>query len=337
MFSEIITRHQVMVERLKTQQVRDWVVILQEALTFTRGRLAEVTDLSSMSVSNRRRFMQKLEADLKDRMKAWEKTVLDQLAVIAAAEHAFEAKAFQQVIDTAKTLTKQALFRGIQERPLSMQGGAVLKDLTKDFRARVPAMLTNFVIREAAQGSSNAALTRSLKPVADQLLRQHEAVTRSAIRHTSSAAREAVWLQNAEALGANKYRWRAILDSKTCQQCQGLDMRTFKVGQGPLPPVHHGCRCFAEPIVDDGVKLSDGTRASSKGQVPGDQNYFDWLKKQPTAFQNMAIGPKRAKLLRDGGLTSKRFQQLMLDRNFEPMTLAEMQKLEPLAFEKISN
>ena len=46
------------------------------------------------------------------------------------------------------------------------------------------------------------------------------------------------------------------------------------------------------------------------------------------------LGPARGTLLRDGGLSAERFQELRLSRNFEPLTLAEMQRLEPLAFER---
>jgi hypothetical protein len=38
--------------------------------------------------------------------------------------------------------------------------------------------------------------------------------------------------------------------------------------------------------------------------------------------------------LRNGGLSAERFGQLRLSKNFDPLSLAEMQKLEPLAFLK---
>ncbi len=82
----------------------------------------------------------------------------------------------------------------------------------------------------------------------------------------------------------------------------------------------------------------DGTRASvgpnGGGQVAADLSYYDWLKLQPSAFQDQALGPTRAKLFRDGGLTLERFSELQLDRNFKPLTLEQMKKLEPLAFER---
>jgi hypothetical protein len=81
--------------------------------------------------------------------------------------------------------------------------------------------------------------------------------------------------------------------------------------------------------------LDEGaTRSSATGYVDGDLSYYDWLKTQPTAFQDSAIGPTRGKLLRSGGLTAEEFARLNLGRNFEPLTLEAMRKLEPAAFER---
>jgi hypothetical protein len=85
--------------------------------------------------------------------------------------------------------------------------------------------------------------------------------------------------------------------------------------------------------------FSEGATRASIGdsgpqQVRADQSYYEWLKQQPAAFQDKAIGPVRAKLFREGGLSIERFSELQLDRNFAPLTLAQMRALEPLAFER---
>ncbi|MNT97902.1 hypothetical protein D3C72_2403410 [compost metagenome] len=67
-----------------------------------------------------------------------------------------------------------------------------------------------------------------------------------------------------------------------------------------------------------------------------DLSCHDWLKQQPAAFQDRAIGPVRAKLFREGGLSIERFFELQLDRNFKPLTLVQMKALEPLAFQRAS-
>lgn len=105
--------------------------------------------------------------------------------------------------------------------------------------------------------------------------------------------------------------------------------------------VVHNCRSATTAVLNDKFKrLSEGrTRSSRKPDgtvksVSANQTYYDWLKDQPVRFQNEVIGPKRGKLLRDGGLSSQRFQELQLGKNFNPLTLDQMKKLEPVAFGK---
>ena len=135
------------------------------------------------------------------------------------------------------------------------------------------------------------------------------------------------------------YQWVSTLDSKTSDQCTALDGMQFKVGEGPLPPIHPNCRSTTTPTLSSKFDFLDkGTTRSSKGdsggkQVSTKETYFSWLKKQPVNFQADAIGPTRAKLLRNGGLTSDEFARLSLNRNFQPLTLAEMQKKAPNVFE----
>jgi hypothetical protein len=103
-----------------------------------------------------------------------------------------------------------------------------------------------------------------------------------------------------------------------------------------VPPAHINCRSSTVPILDERFAfLKEGaTQSGQFGPVDADETYFSWLKKQPAKFQDEAIGPVRGKLLREGGLSAERFGQLRLSKNFDPLSLAEMQKLEPLAFDK---
>jgi len=103
-----------------------------------------------------------------------------------------------------------------------------------------------------------------------------------------------------------------------------------------MPPLHIGCRSTTVANVDPSLDFLDegATRSSEQGYVDADLSYYDWLKTQSAEFQNEAIGKSRATLFRDGGLSVDDFAALNLGRNFQPLTLAEMQKLEPLAFER---
>jgi hypothetical protein len=103
-----------------------------------------------------------------------------------------------------------------------------------------------------------------------------------------------------------------------------------------MPPAHINCRSDVVAVLPKEYDFLDkgATQASQFGPVDADETYFSWLKKQPAKFQDAAIGPVRGKLLRNGGLSADRFAKMRLDKNFKPLNLEQMQKLEPLAFER---
>jgi hypothetical protein len=162
---------------------------------------------------------------------------------------------------------------------------------------------------------------------------------RTAVQHVSTVARETTLARNTDVLKG--YEWVATLDKRTCPACRSLDGRQFKVGaKGPRTPLHIQCRCALMPVLlDKYAKLNRGATRASKGQeggrqVPADLSYYDWLKTQPAAFQDEAIGPTRGQLFRDGGLSAKRFAELQIDKNFSPMTLEEMRSRNASAFKR---
>ena len=83
--------------------------------------------------------------------------------------------------------------------------------------------------------------------------------------------------------------------------------------------------------------LSKNAKRPAKGakgatQVGAQSTYYGWLKTQPASFQDAIIGKTRGRLLRNGGLTSKEFAKLQLNRNFKPRNLADMKRIAPEAF-----
>lgn len=142
------------------------------------------------------------------------------------------------------------------------------------------------------------------------------------------------------------YHWVSILDNRTSQLCRSLDGQVFPFGKGPLPPAHANCRSsiIAEVMgrwlkrgpTGRFVKRDErkATGATGAETVDGSVTYYEWLKTQPEAFQNDALGVTRATLFRKGGLSAATFAKLNLGRNFQPLTLDEMRRLKPNAFRR---
>lgn len=164
--------------------------------------------------------------------------------------------------------------------------------------------------------------------------KQAATVVRTAVQQVASTARQVTYEENADVVIG--YEWLSTLDGKTSSICRALDGQTFKTGEGPLPPIHPNCRSSTVPTLDPAFDFLDkgATRSSADGYVDADLSYYDWLKTQNNEFQDHVLGPTRAKLFRDGGLTAKEFGSLQLDKNFDPITLNQMKQLEPLAFER---
>ena len=75
------------------------------------------------------------------------------------------------------------------------------------------------------------------------------------LRTEGNAAQAEASLQVYRDAGIHFYRYCAILDSKTCTECQLLDGRIIPVEDAvrgkTVPPRHANCRCWLEPIKND--------------------------------------------------------------------------------------
>lgn len=84
-------------------------------------------------------------------------------------------------------------------------------------------------------------------------------------------------------LEVEEYEFLGTLDSRTCEECGGLDSKHFQVGKELVgvnyPPMHPLCRCTTIPYFAD----LDGERAAraengSSYAVDGDMIYGEWRK-----------------------------------------------------------
>jgi len=104
--------------------------------------------------------------------------------------------------------------------------------------------------------------------------------------------------------------------------------------------VVHNCRSSTTAVLADKYKeISKGRTRTQRdpetgkiGRTSAETSYYDWLKRQPASVQNSIIGPTRGLLLRNGGISSNRLAELQIGKNFEPLTLDEMRKLDSVAF-----
>lgn len=347
---EIATRHQVLLERLKTRYAQDFSKVLPELETaildvVSALRIARMSEL-------KHRELTKLLLGLRDKQsRLIERNTLAfsrMLRNFSDYETGFEVRSLQSGLSTSFAVLSVAVpsqekaFAAALRSPISATG-QLLQPFIAQWGQRHVAGVDNAVRRAWGEGRTVQQLVQEIrgtraKGYRDGLVNasrvQAQAVARTAVQHVASTARQTTWERNADVVQG--YIWVSTLDTRTTTRCRSLDGRKFKLGEGPKPPLHINCR--STTVADVGPQfdfLDEGaTRSAENGPVDAKLTYYDWLKKQTPGFQDAAIGPTRGQLFRKGGLTSSEFSRLNLNRNFEPLTLDEMRKLEPEAFRR---
>lgn len=347
---EIATRHQVHVERLKSHDARAFDAFLKRMDADLRKQLA-AKELTEFSRARLQAQIKVVREALKDRFAEFEDVWRKNVMEFAKYESKFEAKALGQIVPAQNfTLPSTSqLQAAVFTSPLSVKGpdeGKLLEPFVRDWSARMVDRVEGAIRIGYAQGQTTNQILQRIRGTRagnfrDGILRNFrdgaEAMVRTSVQHAASMAREAVWQQNADLV--KKVRWVSTLDSRTTQQCQALDGREFPLTSGPRPPAHINCRSTVVAVMDERYDFLDkgATRAARDDEgnavkAPAKQTYYEWLKKQSPEMQRSALGPTRAKLFNEGGLSAERFAELSLDKNFMPLTLDEMEKLEPVAF-----
>lgn len=344
-YIDLATKRQVLLERLKSGQVRDFARVIKEIEKLVRQTLLSLEeDVGDMPRTKLNKLLSDLRVDQAAVFKAGTTAFTANLADISALYAAQEINDLKQTVDLRGTkldsLTKKEVFAKVIKRPLTTDG-QLLEPWIKNFSNREVARVNNTIRSGWSQGKTNQELVQQIigtkaRNYKDGILnttrRNASTVVRTSVQHAASAARQETWEANKDVV--DKYEFLATLDRITSTQCQALDGQVFEFGQGPIPPIHPNCRSTTIPVLNEKYSfLSEGrTRSGETGPVSADQSYYDWLKSQPASVQKEVLGPTRAKLFRDGGMTPKRFRDLQFDKNFEPLTLDEMRAIEPEAF-----
>lgn len=347
---EIGTRHQVHLEKLKTHDAKAFESFLK-AMDRDISRRLVGKNLTDFSRRRLEALIAKVNDDLNAIYDAYRGVYTEQLTELAQYEAGFEIRSLEQVVKYDFTLPNaNQLKSAVFTSPLSVQGpdkGKLLETFYRDWTQKSVTRVEGAIRAGYYQGQTTNNILRTIRGTRenrflDGLLQMSNKdasmMVRTGLQHSASQAREMVWQQNSDIV--KKVRWSSTLDARTTSQCQSLDGTEFGLSEGPRPPLHIGCRSAVVAVLDSrfAVLDKDATRFSRGPEgverVDASETYYSWLKRQPKAFQESAIGPTRTQLLRNGGITAERFAEIGIGRNFEPLSLAEMRKLEPVAFER---
>lgn len=353
------TRHAAHLERLKSGYVKDLLPLLDSMQSNIIGRLAS-QDITAWTT---RRLTKQLTAIGGLMERAYQGNIKDkwreQLLELADYEAGFESRSLNEIAVNydfdlpSETQLKSAVFT----EPLHVagpDGGKLLESFYADWTDNQIKKTTGIIRLGFAQGKTTSQVVRDIRDfggLADQSRRSLETVARTSLQHAANQARQQTWAANSDII--KKVRWVSTLDTRTSTICQSLDGTEYPIDSGPRPPIHPSCRSTTVAVLDDRFKvLEEGATRRDRdpvtgkvGSAPAKQTYYSWLKGQPQDVQESIIGKTRAKLLTDGGLSSERFAELQLGKNFEPLKtitrggktitpIEQMRELEPVAFSR---
>lgn len=343
---DTVSRYQVFLEGLKTQKVGEFSRVFDDVnkrLQELLGRLS-LSDLPRGKVDQ---IIRQLTATQVTVFNAHIDRLFIEMPALATQVANFEAKAVKSVLtpegrDKVNVPLSDKIYAEVLKRPVQATG-ELLQPLVKNWSTKAIALVSNTVRIGYEQGKTTQQIIQSIMGTKAMRFmdgvtavnrRNASSVVRTSIQHVAATAREVTYEQNSDLIQG--IEWVSTLDSKTTLICQSLDGKKFKINEGPRPPIHINCRSTTAPDLGDDLKFLDkgATRSSSSGPVSANETYYTWLKKQSPEFQDQVLGRERARLFRDGGLTPQRFAALQLDKNFQPLTLAQLRAVEPLAFQR---
>lgn len=311
--ADALTRHQLLIQRLASGQVKKSLPIIRRMAREIRAALLN-HDLTSFQTARLTALQLEINAITKAAGVALERQTMPAMQDFAAYEAQFTQKMLAGAVTVELAgVNSAALSRAIENAPIKLISGkktisTTMLGIFDTFAAGASREVMTAVQAGITRGSVTKEIAAEVFGLVNTRTKaQAETVVRTAANMAGSVARSEVYRANSDVLKGEEYS--AVLDGSTTITCASLDGNIYPVGVGPLPPLHYNCRSVRVPVVDDAFKaLREGsTRASMTGPVSSQTTYNSWLGRQSKEFQVEVLGVDRAELFRSGKLTLIKF------------------------------
>lgn len=335
-----LIRHQIFLQGLATHEVRTIDPFLVKADKIIRDVLSSAgPTIDSQKELNK--ILAELRKLLGENYSLWGQELIDDLQEITDNEINFTANALDSATkntEVAKPSVTQT-WAAINVRPIQLNDKgesklmqALIKGFTPNEVQRVNGTIRNGFFSGATTQEMITAIRGTKKnKYNDGILittkRSAESIARTSVNHVSNIARQSTYKANQDII--TSWRFSATLDMRTSSICRFNDQEVYKIGEGPLPPLHLNCRSSSIPEIKDKFDIfgDDGTRASKGakgGQQTNAKTYYEWLGRQPKTFQQEVLGKAQTELFRKGGLTNEEFRKLTSNKMGQALTLEEI-------------
>ena len=328
---DMLVRHSVGLERLKAGLIKELLVLLEEVEVDLIRQLRELNPRSFRAV-----HLRQILADTRGRRIAaytrLKELLIDELDELAKYEGTFLVEGFKRATPLAAVISLPSNETLIAAARTHMRGdllGGWLKDASESSIRRV----TRAVRIGIAEGESIPQILTRTGAESRRDIIEMTAIIRTSVSHVTTQAREEVYKANRKYI--KQLMWRSVLDNRTTAICMSRDGETYPIDDGPRPPAHINCRSIMVPITRTWDELAPSARdalgdlppaqrSALGGPVPTDMNYGEWIRTQPIAIQEDALGKTRAALFRSGRIELNAF----IDPTGRFYTLDELRRKE---------
>ena len=249
-------------------------------------------------------------------------------------------------------VSADAVYAAAVARPFQ---GVMLRDVWQELGDKKMRQVRQAIAQGFVESKTTDQIIRELrgtraKGFSDGLIevsrRDAEAVVRTALGHMAGFVQDRTAEANADIIKAEQ--WSSTLDLRTSPVCRIRDGKLYAPGThkpighalpwlGGPGRAHWRCRSGRVLVLKSykelGIEVPEvvvvgRTRASMDGQLPAEQTYAEWIRKQSPARQDEVLGQTRARLMRDGKLPLER----LYSQKGELLSLQELRERDSRAF-----
>lgn len=331
------TMHQLNVIKVGEAAARQSLPVLREAREYILKQLSRVD-----SIGNRKQLGElnrRIEKRLIQIYTKYPSILESEQRSFIKEEYNFQKNTLSEAIQKAQAVSvppQKKTVSAVMNTPMNIgsKGAAVslqslLGNFPRDEAKRVVDRITSgFFSGETTQEISRAIVGTKRNNFRDGLMNITRAnaftIAKTGITHLQEQTKQQLYKNNSDLIKG--YRIVATLDSRTSQICRSLDGEEYPIkGMHPKPPFHYNCRSTTAPVLADAFRVDTGaTRPSESGAVGANTTYYSWLKNQPAAFQDEALGPTQGRIFRNAGLTPEEFKKASVNQFNQPLDIEEM-------------
>lgn len=184
-------------------------------------------------------------------------TWIDEINALAVAEPKFASALLQTVVPvqlspilpTASELRALVTARPFEGRTLRQWADKVRRDDIERIQGQIRiGVLQGESLQVVSRRVVGTVRLKGANGVTQITRNNAETITRTAVNHIANQARREFFLANDDIVDDELFI--ATLDGNTTPVCRSYDGERFKVGEGPIPPLHMRCRSLRTAILD---------------------------------------------------------------------------------------